>query len=254
MTTTLTDMLDSTTTTTASAPRHPAAAPRHDLYSQIHKALRAMMFDSLDRLGRVDVHDADDCRQALDQTERLLAQLARHVEHENKFLHTAIEARRPGAAAVASDDHAQHLDSIDELRAEIAALRVAAPAQAAPLAQRLYRHLALFVAENLEHMHAEETIHNATLWTLYTDAELEALHGRLVASVEAAELMQVALWMARASQPQELAGLLGGMQAGMPAPAFEAVLQQVRTQLDEGRWAQLARALGLPPVPGLMVV
>ena len=247
-------MTTAMTDTIATAPRSNAAAPRHDLYSQIHKALRAMMFDTLERLARLDVHDALDRRDALDQAERLLAQLANHVHHENKFLHTAIEARRPGAAAVTSEAHTEHLDSIADLRAEISALRSAAAAHAAPIAQRLYRHLALFVAENLEHMQVEETANNAALWTLYTDAELEALHGRLVASIEPAELMQAAPWIARASHPQELAGLLGGMQAGMPPQAFDAVLHQVRTQLDESRWAKLARALSLPPVPGLVSV
>ena len=247
-------MTTAMTDTTATALRSNAAALRHDLYSQIHKALRAMMFDALERLGRLDVHDAEDRRHTLDQAEHLLALLASHVHHENKFLHTAIEARRPGAAAVTSEAHTEHLDSIADLTAEIAALRRAGAAQATPIAQRLYRHLALFVAENLEHMQVEETANNAALWALYTDAELEALHGRLVASVEPAELMQVATWMARASHPQELAGLLIGMQAGMPQAAFDVVLSQVRAQLDESRWAKLARALGLPPVPGLMRV
>jgi hypothetical protein len=242
------------TDTTATAPRSNAAAPRHDLYSQIHKALRAMMFDTLERLGRLDVHDAEDRQYALDQVERLLAQLANHVHHENTILHTAIEARRPGAAAVTSEAHTEHLDSIADLRAEIRVLRSAAAAHAAPIALRLYRHLALFVAENLEHMQVEETANNAALWTLYTDAELGALHGRLVASIEPAELMQVATWMARASHPQELAGLLAGMQSGMPPQTFDALLSLMRPQLDEGRWAKLARALGLPPVPGLVSV
>jgi hypothetical protein len=240
--------------TAPSAQRSSPSTPRLDLYSQIHKALRAMMFDTLERLGRLDVHDAEDRRQNLDQAERLLTQLASHLHHENKFLHTAIEARRPGAAAVTGEAHSEHLDSIDDLAAEIAALRNADAAHATAIAQRLYRHMALFVAENLEHMQVEETANNAALWTLYTDAELEALHGRLVASVAPAELMQVAPWMARASHPQELASLLAGMQAGLPPQAFDALLSQMRPQLDEGRWAKLARALGLPLAPGLVSV
>ena len=35
--------------------------------------------------------------------------------------------------------------------------------------------LALFIAENFEHMHYEETEHNAVLWAHYTDAELAEL-------------------------------------------------------------------------------
>ena len=32
--------------------------------------------------------------------------------------------------------------------------------------------LALFIADNFQHMHVEETAHNAVLWARYTDAEL----------------------------------------------------------------------------------
>jgi len=53
----------------------------------------------------------------------------------------------------------------------------------AALAQRLYRHLALFIGENLQHMQVEETENNAALWALYSDDELAAIHDRLLASV-----------------------------------------------------------------------
>lgn len=42
------------------------------------------------------------------------------------------------------------------------------------------------------------------------------------------------------------------MRQKAPPPAFEALLDVARGQLDPRRWAQLARALGRPAVPGLM--
>ena len=53
-------------------------------------------------------------------------------------------------------------------------------AEAQPgLALRLYRHLALFVAANFQHMHIEETAHNTLLWAACTDAELQTLRAAL---------------------------------------------------------------------------
>ena len=60
--------------------------------------------------------------------------------------------------------------------------------------------------------------------------------------------------MAAALTPQELAGLYADMQAKAPPAAFDALYGIALAQLDEGRRAKLARALGLAPVPGLVEV
>ena len=178
---------------TAPAVTPEAARVRPDLYAPIHKALRALMFDTLARIGRIDLDDAAERDATLEQAELLLEQLESHLHHENEFVHAAIEARRPGAAQVTADAHVEHADTIGTLRGEIAALRVAPAPEQMRLATRLYRHLALFVAENLEHMHYEETANNAALWALYSDEELHAIHDRLVAHLDARILSTVAV-------------------------------------------------------------
>jgi hypothetical protein len=233
----------------------PAKAPRPDLYGPIHKALRAFMSHTLVRLGAMDVADAEERTLALDGADALLMLMRGHLQHENDFVHTAIEARRPGAARHTADDHLGHLDAIANLEDEIRALRDLGDGRAeqrALQAARLYRHLAEFVGENLVHMQVEEADNNAALWALYSDAELAAIHDRLLASVAPAEMALVVRWMAAALSLPELCGLFGEMRAKAPPPAFEALLDIARSQLDERRWARLSNALGRPPVPGLM--
>jgi hypothetical protein len=228
------------------APAAVPAAPRPDLYAPIHKALRSFMGDTLLRVGRLDVYDAAEADSTLGQLDALLALCASHIEHENAFVHTAIEARRPGGAARTGDEHLDHAESIAALREEAAALRRARPQSRAALAHRLYHHLALFVAENLQHMHVEETANNAALWALYSDAELDALHGRLLASVPPAEMLQVMRWMIPAACPQERAAILGNAKAQMPPEALLGLLAAVRPHLDDAGWGKLAPALGVP--------
>jgi hypothetical protein len=229
-----------------------ATAARLDLYTTIHKALRAFMGHVLQRVGNMDVNDAAERGPALDGVESLLALMRSHLRHEDDFIHTAIEARRPGGARHTADDHRMHAEALADLEDEARALRVAHEAHRAALAQRLYRHLATFIGENLQHMHAEETQNNAALWALYSDDELADLHDRLIASIAPDEMALAVRWMAAALSIDELAGLFGEMQKKAPPPAFEALLDVARRQLDERRWARLARALGRAPVPGLM--
>lgn len=236
----------------AAAQGMPPKTPRFDMYCFIHKALRQCMARTLRNLGALDASEDDERQAVLDEVDSLLALLRSHLQHENDFVHTAIEARQPGGARQTAGEHVEHQEAIRNLEDEARALRDAHEEHRPQLALRLYRHLAAFVGENLVHMQVEETRCNTTLWALYSDEELLAIHDRLVASIDPAEMCQVARWMAAALSVPELVAVYSDMRGKAPPPAFEALLGIARTQLDERRWAQLARALGLPPVPGLM--
>jgi hypothetical protein len=219
--------------------------PRHDLYAHIHKALRLFMTDTLQHLGRLDVDDPLDVAAGLAQLDALLDAARHHVDKENAFIHPAIEARRAGASAAIEIEHEEHLASIAALRAESAALR-AMPTAAA--AERLYRRLAAFVADNFEHMAVEESRHNEALWAAYTDEELFELHGRILASIDPREMSETLRWMIPALAPAERALVIGGLPPAVQAP----VLDSARALLDDTAWAKLCRAVGQPAAPGLV--
>jgi hypothetical protein len=224
--------------------------PRFDAYRNIHKALRAAMFDTVQRLGRLD-DDAEEFGAALDQADRLLALLGGHVKHENEHIHAAIEAHTPGGARRTEEEHHDHVESIAALQAEVAALRALGPGARPELAHRLYLDFAEFAAENLQHMRVEELQTNAQLWALYSDAELAAIHDRLLASIEPPAMMEAMGWMARGLALPELAAVLGEIRRKAPAPAFGALLDHVRRHAGPARWSRLAQALALPAAPAL---
>jgi hypothetical protein len=225
---------------------------RFNLYTAIHKALRHFMSDTLVRVGRLDVHDADEMTATLGQLDTLLRLCSAHIGHENDFLHAAIEARLPAGSARTASDHQEHFESIAALDDEAAALAAASDEARAVLALRLYRHLALFVAENFQHMHVEETVNAATLWAHYSDAELLSIHDRLLATLAPQEHLLAARWMVPASSPAERAGLFGALKTQAPPEAFLGMLMHVQPHLDVAGWTKLSRAVGVPQVPGLV--
>ena len=237
------------TTHAATQPAAPAA-PRFDMYGPIHKALRSFMCDTLLRAGRLDVNDAAEFDATLNQVDALLAFCLDHIERENAFVHAAIEARRPAGAQRTTDDHVEHIETIAALREETAALRGAKPQARPMLAHRLYHHLALFVAENFQHMHIEETANNAALWALYSDAELHEIHARLLAGIPPEKDLVVARWMIPALCPMERAIIVGHAKLQMPPEAFIGVLAHVKPHMDESGWTKLASAVGVSPSLG----
>jgi hypothetical protein len=231
-----------------------AQAPRMDLYAGIHKALRALMADTLLAVGRMDCEDELEMAQATQRVVELLDFCFSHLSHENEFIHAAMEARAPGSSAAAAHDHEEHEQQIASLRKAVETLRASPTAERAPRSRELYRALALFVAGNFEHMNTEETAHNAVLWARYTDAELMEIHGALLASIPPHEMMFALRWMVPFMNPAERAGMLADMQVHAPAPAFAAVIATVRPHLTQREWDKLARCLRIPVESGLAVV
>ena len=199
----------------------------------------------MNRIGRLDPLDRGDVESGLAQLGEMLDFCALHVQHENEFVHTAIEARQPAGSRRVAGEHDEHLDTIAALRLEAAALRTAHAGDAPELALRLYRHLALVVAENLQHMHIEETVHNNILWSCYSDAELLDVHRRLLASLSPQASLEALRRMLPACDPAERAAIIGGAKTQMPPEALLAVLAMVRPNLDAAGWTKLADAAGV---------
>ncbi|MDM0112201.1 hemerythrin domain-containing protein [Variovorax sp. J22R133] len=223
-----------------------AAMPRVDLYVGIHKALRALMADTLTAVGRMDVDDALELAQTTQRLLQLLDFCRSHLTHENEFIHTALEARAPGASGVIAHEHEEHEQEIDALARATSVVLKADPTTRAADALALYRRLSLFIAHNFEHMHVEETAHNAVLWARYTDAELIDLHNRLVASIPPEEMMFAIRWIVPFMNPAERTLMLSDIQAHAPPPAFAAILDVVRPHLSGREWSKLVASLGIP--------
>lgn len=221
-----------------------AAVPRVDMYAGIHKALRAFMADTLLAVGRMDADDALERAEVTQRVLELLAFCRSHVQHENDFVHAALEARAPGSSSAIAHDHEEHLAAIGQLAALARAVLEAAPAERAAAQHRLYLALSLFIADNLQHMHQEETAHNAALWAHYGDAELVALHDALVASIPPAEMLATVRWLVPFMRPAERVGLLADIRAKVPALAFQAMLETVQPHLSAREWEKLQAALG----------
>lgn len=221
----------------------PIAAPRFDMYMQIHKGLRSLMAATLVEVGRMDWQDPAERDATLARLGKLLEVCRGHLEHENQFVHTAIERRMPGAAGQTEADHLEHVAAIDQLRRRIDALRQASGDAAGAAALALYRELAVFVAENFLHMQVEESRNNASLWSAYSDEELVEIHDALVASIPAEEMSYLLGLMLPAMAPAERVQMMLGMKAGMPAEAFSGVLEVVRQALSDRDWAKLSASV-----------
>lgn len=220
--------------------QNSSTTPRYDIYRGIHKAVRAFMCDTLLAVGRLDAADRHEAATTVRQVRSMATFCASHLAHEDRFIHPAMEERRPGSADNLVEDHRHHGVRLQEIGQLADRLEQAADSAALEQLQRL---LADFTADSLQHMNIEETWNNAVLWDTHTDAELLAIEQAIVASIPADEMMLCLRWMMIGSSPTERAELLGGMRQNAPRPAYEAALALARDCLDARDWNRLAQAL-----------
>jgi len=224
-------------------------ASRLNIYNGIHKALRAYMSDTLHRSARIDGDDAADLSGGLRQVRELLAFMRKHLEHEARFVHPAMQARRAGSAQVTEGDHDHHDWAIDKLCALCDHVEQQHGAKRQALLDHLQLQLSVFVGENLVHMNMEETENNAVLWAHYTDEELFGIHDAIVASIPPEEMQFTMQWMLPALNPSERAGMMLGMRAGMPPGMFAGMLEFARSLLSERDMHKLEAALAAHEAP-----
>lgn len=219
-------------------------APRLDVYRDIHKAVRAELFEGARRLGRADWRDQAEVEALQARVGRLIVELRDHVRHEEEHMHPLIERRVPGAVGVLRADHEQQEAFLDEF--EAFAERVFAMEPGDPMRARagleVYRALSRFIAVYLPHLEHEETTITRALWELSTNEELAETYGRLVGTMPREELIGSLEIMLPAINPHERVELLGGIRAGMPDFYDEAAAVAQRV-LSEDEWSALQGAL-----------
>lgn len=224
----------------------PAAPKRVNFYTNIHKAIRAFMGNTLTMVASLDGSDQHEVKAALEQVRSLAGFCTSHFHHENEFVHTAMEARQPGSSINTATDHEHHAWAIEKLLALTDAVEQAFGAERENAINDLRSYIALFIAENFIHMNFEENENIAVLWNHYTDVELMQIEQTLVASIGPEEIALGMRWMIPSINHGERVALLTGMRDHAPQPVFEGVLAIARANLSAYDWHKLVRALALP--------
>jgi len=221
----------------------PDTKGRYDIYAVIHKALRKAECELLARLGATDFTHLD-AGVVLDDVKRFLNLAARHMAHEEQHIHGELERRVPSATLRIEQQHEGHRLSIMLIEDILDQMGGAPVAEWAALGRRLYLAFSEFVAHDFEHMYEEETANNSRLWAAFSDEELAAIEGGIIASIEPETVMEYLRLMVPASNPDERFVLLNGIRLHAPADAFAAIMEHaVKATLAAADYAAVTARL-----------
>jgi hypothetical protein len=219
--------------------------PRLDLFTAIHKAIRAMIYDAGGRLQTVDFADERALVKATADLIPVLSMLREHHDTEERFVFP--EVRRFDAALV-DDLQSQHR-TIETLLAitgdAVVAANDSGPSERGEAGVELNRRFNELTAFYLEHLAHEEVTILPMTWEYFADTELSAIQGAIMGSMEPELALQWLGWMFRGLNRGELVGMLAGAKASMPEPALEAIRELAAASLEPAAWQVVREQAGV---------
>jgi len=219
--------------------------PRFDLFTSVHKAIRAMIYEAGGRLQTVDFADERATVTATGDLIPVLSMLRDHHDVEERFVFPEV---RPFDAELIDDLQAEHrvIETLLAIAGDaVVAADAAGPADRPEAGAELNRRFNELVAVYLKHLAREEVTILPVTWEHFADAQLGAIQGAIMGSMQPDLLLQWLRWMFRGLNRWELVGLLAGAKANMPEPALEAITELGAASMKPAAWQVVREQAGL---------
>ncbi|MBI2375637.1 MAG: hemerythrin domain-containing protein [Deltaproteobacteria bacterium] len=220
------------------------SGPRVDPYATIHKVLRALLGQTITKLGQASFEARDGSSTALDAAIETLALLHEHAEVEERSFHPTLATRSKAMVEALEADHHEIEPALDALAERAKALKDQPDgASRSAAGQAFYLDFAAASARYLVHLHHEETVGKRTFQELFTDSELLEMQAKMRASMGPAKLAQWAAHMFAPISHAERVGVLASLKQSAPPPAFAAMLGIAEKSLPKPDYDRLVAAL-----------
>ena len=186
---------------------------RYNIFNQIHKALRALLYDTALTLQQTNFANTEEAEAVLEQLKQTLNVFDKHAEHEDHGVLPAIQQYEPSIVDAFAQEHILDHQLAENMRAQLAAFDVATtPADRLNAGNGILHAFIAFMTFNLDHMAKEETVINERLWRYYSDAEIIAMNQRIIASIPPEEMSFTSAWMMKGMNNAEITGWLRAVQ------------------------------------------
>lgn len=214
-----------------------------DLYYAVHKGIRLANARMLIALGQADPGDEAGLMEVLGRLSAHLEICLSHLTHENEKIHAVVETRVPGGAEHQGEDHDHHLAAFGELRRMAEEVAAAGDDRAAKL-RRLYQRFAIFVADDLVHMHEEETELMPLIAANFSAEEIDGIEHAIVSNIPPAKMAGFGRFMLGAASRSERMAMVTGMRQAMPVEAFDGLFAAIMGENWRfGDWERMEQVL-----------
>jgi hypothetical protein len=217
---------------------------RYNIFYQIHKGLRVMLYNSATLIQRTDFTNEEEAAEAIDRINEVILLFDKHAHSEDHHILNAIEAHDPSVAELFIDEHVLDHELGNKL---ITLTRIYGSLDQDETREELGSAIRLafteFLVFNLQHMAKEEKELNQKLWNYFSDDELHAMTGTIINGIPSDMLQQYNIWMMRGLSNLEIIGWLRQVRSSAPDFVFSGMLELAEAELDQQRFSAIVGAL-----------
>jgi hypothetical protein len=210
---------------------------RYNIFNQIHKALRALLYDSSLQLQQTDFADPAQVRAVTGRVQLVLEMFEGHAHTENNFILPKLSAYEPSVCDAFEKEHEEDMQ-LGEIVAVL--LRAVNEATTVEVSKEMGQQLVIafidFMVFNLDHMKEEEDVLNNLLWRYYSDEELVGLTRSIVGSIPSEKMAITSRWMIKGLANDEIVHWLKEIRDSAPPFILESLTRLAKEELSEQRW------------------
>jgi hypothetical protein len=223
---------------------------RYNLFNQVHKGLKALLFETALCLQQTDFSNTDEAEAALAQLETVITLFEKHALTEDTIEFAAIQRNEPALIHAFEQEHEEDLVLEQRLNGIITAFHHAVSSQDKTIiGVSINQAFIDFMVFNLKHMSMEECMINPALWKHYSDTELHCITQQIVEGLSQQIMEQYNKWMIRGLNNIEIINWLKDVKNNAPDIIFQSLLQLAEQELSKQRLQLILEAL----IEGAMV-
>jgi hemerythrin-like domain-containing protein len=222
---------------------------RFNIFYQIHKGLRAMLYDMAVTIQHTDFCNEEQGRATLRKLRQVLSLYAEHGQHEDTFVFPAVQQASPAVVAALEHEHEKDEQLTNDLLLQIRNYRNAADAvERNAVGYEIHLSFQEFVAFNLQHMCKEERGINPLLWENYSDEEIMEFQKQIRSKVSPESEIQITRWMLRGISDGEIKRWFGKVKETAPQEVWNGLWLIAIDELGYERVAELSHERIAAPV------
>jgi hypothetical protein len=231
-------------------------ARREDLFTPIHKGLRAMIYNLSGRLQTNDFANVASTKTLTTDLEYdfavarsagcILCIFSHHATDEDSliFNHTEKVANVLTATLIAEHHELTRREleltksAHEILEMDSADGRIVAGIRLNAAANELF-------AVYLAHMNREETELVPLMQQHFTDPEMVAMRGQIIGAMPPERVMAILSYMLPSLNVSEISDFIGSVRQTAPPPVAKAVTELAAAKVDPARWAEAKSIIGI---------
>lgn len=217
---------------------------RINIFNQIHKGLRAALYDTAISLQQADFTMEVEAEESLSKIKEVVMLFDEHAHKEDEFILPVIIQFEPSVADAFEQEHIMDLALSSQLLTSVNEFEKLLKAEdRAAVGKKINIQFVEFLVFNLKHMAKEEDILNQLLWRYYSDVEILQVQQRIVQNTQPWHQDFYSKWMLRGINNSEAAFWLRAVESSAPPVVYQTLFNKAQQELPKARFQKLVEAL-----------